>query len=153
MNDYVDVLNSQWAKRECAAFDGIVFADGTRIPIEFERDMQSGWAPTFLIGNRMWDKSWVIEIGDEISSLDSLCRIQLPGGCIAECGEGSSGGDGYIAVTAYDGKLVWLLFFESANPFTQLELKGSHLVAINSYSEIWDIPITSPEQLRIAPAV
>ena len=135
-------------------YDGIVFGDGTRVAIDFERRFaREGTDVTLRVGSRQWDKSWLCEVDDLWASLIPHCEVEIDSERSAECGEGSLGGDGYIALYKRDETLLWVIFLEDVNPFTRLELRGTHLVAINSHGEIWDVPIDRPESLNVASSI
>lgn len=151
MNDDENIVQSRWRNRECPIYNGLLFGDGSRRPVELTRQrVPDGNRTTVRVGNIEWDKSWFFEIGDRWAALIAHCELPLGGGAMAECGEGSFGGDGYVSITDSEGNLSWLLFLDDSNPFVRLEQRGKHLVAISSLSEIWDIPIDSPESIRIS---
>ena len=69
---------------------------------------------------------------------------------IAYAGEGSWGADGIIYVTRKsDNQLIWFFFSDASNPFNSVEIKDNEIIAISTLNERWEIPIFSPEKMKV----
>lgn len=55
-------------------------------------------------------------------------RSPLPDGGFLCVGEGSWGSEGFFGRPAWDGGIVWLVYPEYANPFTEIEVRGRQAV-------------------------
>ncbi|MCL2148302.1 MAG: hypothetical protein FWH47_03075 [Methanomassiliicoccaceae archaeon] len=47
-------------------------------------------------------------------------------------GEGSYGGEGFIAVTGEGDRLVWLMFHDEINPIERLEITDKGVIGVNN---------------------
>lgn len=56
---------------------------------------------------------------------------------LLECGEGSWGGDGFICLSKANRNIIFLAFFDTANPFVIAEYKGKRIRAMNNLGELW----------------
>jgi len=72
---------------------------------------------------------------------------------IVYVGEGSWGGDGLIYVVSKSkNDLVWFLFSDSSNPFSQVSIEDDTIIALSTKFQRWSIPINSPETMSIETA-
>ena len=116
--------------------DAVVFGDGTAVPVEYHRLAPGGVAG---VGARIRDRArrslhpsvrW-IEVAE-------LAEVEDPSaGLRFSCGEGSFGGDGYVACAGLRaGELLWAAVFQESNPFVTLRLAGEWLEARNTHGHV-----------------
>jgi NAD(P)H-hydrate repair Nnr-like enzyme with NAD(P)H-hydrate epimerase domain len=66
------------------------------------------------------------------------------------CGEGSFGGDGFVAaVDSHTEQLRWLIFSTQANPLVQLRIEQSRLLVENNTGHLWRINLDEPLQITL----
>lgn len=76
--------------------------------------------------------------GEGVSTLcatyEKVCEEQ---GLLLECGEGSWGGDGFVCLSETGRKILFLAFFDTADPFIVAEYKERRVRALNNLGELW----------------
>lgn len=131
--------------QEYPSINGIVYPDGGIQLIQIESD---------------WDAKdkYKYELGDYVSveqlhwnDCAILFRKKFPSRQIEVlCGEGDYGSDGFVAVISNkNSELLWVAFFECSNPFNNVDVEGSNLLAWSTNDTIWQFPIDSPSDLSI----
>ena len=137
-----------WEQGKCPIIDGVMLHDGTLLLLRL-KDEPNG---RHLVANgRSTIESFIAERPDELSSLCTLDTVKFLGDeLVALCGEGSWGGDGFVALTnAISGELIWIFFSDASNPFVKLNRNGDSLIATNNQDERWCFPIDDPSSVKI----
>ena len=66
-------------------------------------------------------------------------------------GEGSFGGDGFIAArTASSDSFLWLIAFDDSNPFITVRILDDKILVENNLYEVWEINIKNIMKPQIA---
>jgi len=150
------VLHDRWAQGECPLIDGIHYADGT--VILFECRALRGHATTEMslrpLAVSSLDSALTLNPHLWWASLTTLAEIESPTSQVAAvCGEGSSGGDGFVALLCgAERRLGWVAFFQSSNPFVAIAFEDGDapaVVARSSYGHVWIFPVERPETVLI----
>jgi hypothetical protein len=146
-------------KRKMRPDDGILLGAGAFVSLRLREDSRTNQLePIFgnlqSISHAMGVKEW--NDSDVPESLGHLCENgkRDPTPELNKCvwfGEGSWGGDGFVAlVDAATGYLIWLLCSSEANPFDSVRVVGNKLIEAHStLNKTWRIPIDSPLLLSI----
>lgn len=111
-----------WGDEKLPIKDGLYFASGTSVAAEVAASSDSGLrllAPFDVDAFLRADPEWV-------TSIDITRKVQLAGGDMLCCGEGSYGSEGFFARTGPAGDLKWVIYFEDSNPFVSIEHTASH---------------------------
>lgn len=138
------LVQSLWEQQMCPIVNGIVFGDGKIV--ELDKEKSGGKQELFRVVNITDIKSFVDERGDYWTAITQLCEFELPQrNLIVRGGEGGFGGDGFVALSRIsDSDLIWIAFFDYANPFIEVSMKGDLVVATSTLEYIWQFPIAEP---------
>lgn len=89
------------------------------------------------------DADWAT-VDERGAVLDSSAGLRY------SCGEGSAGGDGYVACERVaTSELVWAAFFQESNPFETLRLVGAHHEAVNKHGHHWRFARSNPAEVSV----
>jgi hypothetical protein len=86
---------------------------------------------------------WMTSLNVTFTAQDVRAGLQV------ECGEGSEGAEGFVALSRRDGHLVWLAYLENSNPFMTAAIEGGRINATSNLGHRWSFPIDRPEQVEI----
>lgn len=148
-SDIYSAIQAWWRDDKCPLIDGVLFDDGRLFEVDYHEVTIrgiSGHAAT-LSGNA----SCVVETDPDFSSL-------ARNDCVKDrrttldylCGEGSWGGDGFVAcIDRMAGRLRWIAFFQHSNPFVRLRLEGARIVAENNHGHLWSFKIENPTDFHV----
>lgn len=130
-------FNEMWKKEECPIIDGIIFGDGTIL----ETDFFYAEGP-FEISRRITLDEFLAPEPDNITNLyHSFIKIEK-GNSLIMAGEGSWGGDGYVASTnSKTGEIEWVITSDSMNPIVKLELRDNTIIATNNWGTEFHIEV------------
>ncbi|GAA4951834.1 hypothetical protein GCM10023205_11030 [Yinghuangia aomiensis] len=113
-----------WARGQLPIRDGLYLADGRAYDFAVDAADPSGGR----VGAR-FDLGVQLESSPEdVANILTTARSPLPDGGFLCVGEGSWGGEGFFGKLAADGGIVWLVYLEFANPFSEIEVRGSQAV-------------------------
>lgn len=137
-----------WLKEEIPITNGIIYPDGRVELLDVEifagkKVVRHNVSTTLqeLYGSNDIDCSSII-INCQISSSNG--KYEIYGG------EGSFGGDGFVAVTSEGGqKLEWIAFFEDSNPFVELQTDEEFVYGVTSLNDKWALNIMNPIDVKI----
>jgi hypothetical protein len=145
-------LRTRWADRWVPLINGICLRSGEiqwvnvwfdrstgRCRLQRDKDFLSSLEELEEDGQLKW-----VFIAELVSACSLDRQLVVSSGC------GMMGGDGFVSVAqAGDEMFSWMAFFESSNPFTEVGLEGSEVVAVSSLGDRWYFPVDSPESFRI----
>jgi len=133
-------LSKLWEKEECPLVDGFIFSDGTIIK--------------FDIANISPGKLQFEEIGItsivELHNHDSENYKNLYHSTIQKVhqsykymvGEGSWGGDGYVAcLDLKTDEILWIFTSDRINPIIDIEFSNNKIIAKNNLNSIFSIEV------------
>ncbi|WP_457032632.1 hypothetical protein [Kitasatospora sp. P5_F3] len=144
----------RWMAREAPSGDFIVFADGSLSVMKLMRfspydrrddPRAADWQWWELLRATEWAPSDWMDI-DLTHASDSYL------GSRALSGEAHDHGSiGWVALTRDDeeGTLEWLAVSCSSNPFTEVTLDATSVIATSSAGRIWTFPRDAPQQVKI----
>lgn len=137
---------------ECYSVNGIQFPDGTvqcllvtmawATPTKYA--LEAGERTTLQqleAANALYENSCAVmaKLTDAASDLHVLA-----GECFGH------GGDGFVAVIdAATNRLRWLAWFENSNPFGELALNGTDLLATSTLGCRWRFPLADPANCSV----
>lgn len=153
------IAQQLWEGKRFPAQDGLLFGTGVFYPITITRKPK-GKDSVLALGtpSRISEVLGVADVSAMISRPGALACLVPNLNVDAEeshitvvIGEGSMGGDGFVAVvSSKNSRLQWLLFSGESNPFERVEVtRDGRVVATSTLEESWSIPIASPEDTVI----
>lgn len=120
-----------WVDYKMPALDALHFSDGRSYDVEIDSDAPSGMKITesfdleeFLDENPGW-----------VTQVDGQRSIKLADGGFLWGGDGAHGSNGFCARLNADLTLVWAIFFQVSNPFTDVQVSGD-IAVFNSTSGV-----------------
>lgn len=141
-------LFNKWENREILIVNGIIFPNGQIDIFTIEESSKGKYAQHTDRKNiqELYDENEVyfssVIINHQILTPDKQFEIF--------CGEGSSGGDGFIIVTSIEGNgYEWIAFFEDSNPFIKVEFENDRVYGINTLNERWSFNMQNPTDINI----
>jgi hypothetical protein len=149
-------LQERWELGELPVVKGVIIADGRVELIDVSHDYSQD-VIRLLSPLRTRSASF-----DELSrdgglvwtEYGTLCEDRDEKlGFHAYGGEGSFGGDGFVAlVTIKDGALQWAAVFDESNPFVEISLSKDYVDAISNHNIRWRFPLSSPADISTDPS-
>lgn len=65
-------------------------------------------------------------------------------------GEGNYGSDGFISIIDLKSdELIWMVYFKCSNPFVNIAIENSHIVARSSLNCNWVFELDNPSKINI----
>ncbi|MEU5837297.1 hypothetical protein ABZ820_27005 [Streptomyces diacarni] len=83
-------------------------------------------------------ESLLAESPDWTSEVDGQQQLALEAGGVLWAGEGSHGSEGFFARLTAERSLLWAVFLEDSNPFTEIHLKGR----VATFTSTADVVVT-----------
>jgi len=142
-------LQKEWEDERCPLINGVIFRDGHVRRLEIKRSNEGAVNLEDLGVIRLAD---FLRIDPErVSTLTELCYQDLADRRLRiSAGGGSFGGDGFIGVSELDtNEIKWIIFFDNANEFLKVGVRGQIIEAENSLSEVWRVSVNNPETIEI----
>lgn len=142
------LLQSAWRESRLPLIDGVVLASGNLYAASYRALTVNGvlgTAPVFG-APPVWLEVTVdwVEVDERAAVLDPAAALRY------SCGEGSAGGDGYVACAqATTGDLVWAAFFQASNPFEAIRLDAAHVEAVNNHGHHWRLARENPTDVSV----
>jgi hypothetical protein len=149
-------LQGHWDAEECPIVEGVIFPDGRIWSISAEHVLGN---PGVQIEQVLRPQDWT-SLAELVAAgpfhCSNLCsNSELVDAAINRriiCGEGSWGGDGFVAVLKADsGKILWIAFFSTSNPFLSVKLEGDQVIATSNHGIRWRFPLNSPQEVTLDP--
>lgn len=139
-----------WEQDQCPIINGIIFDSGEIILLKIRSlQVRNIWVDLLDLCGKSTLEKFLTKQPDQLASITTLAETEAgseTSGLRLLCGEGSSGGDGFVAVCrAADEHLNWIAFFENSNPFEHIEIHGSDVFAVNNCQQIWRFPLARPD--------
>ncbi|WP_437624741.1 hypothetical protein [Sorangium sp. So ce1151] len=146
-------IQEKWRDRSCPLFDGVTYRDGTIVLMECSvflgDDEEVGQVHLRPLARSTLDsfvdynpEGWV-HVGGPAPVVDGARGLELT------FGEGSMGGDGFVAVSDAGGELRWVAFFQGSNPFERAWLEEDVVVAMSTHGHTWRFPLDCPERAQV----
>jgi hypothetical protein len=142
-------LDASWANMRAPIVDGIMFPDGRVVLLmcSYMRNSAGRQVLSVRRGRRTRLEA-VAREGWESSLAENStaeCRARNGLSVRVSCGEGSLGGDGYVAATDLSMKrLLWLVFCTVSNPFVAVRVKQDVVIVESTLPSVWRIPLLEP---------
>jgi hypothetical protein len=150
------MVEEKWRSGLCPLFDGVTYGDGTIVVMECltfwgaddadaisqiqVRPLARSTIDSFVEYN---PEGWV-HVGGPEPVVDAARDIKL------SFGEGSMGGDGFVARSEVgSGRLRWVAFFQASNPFARGWLEGDVAVVVSTHGHVWRFPLERPERVQV----
>jgi hypothetical protein len=141
-------INNEWKNGRLPIINGILYHDGSIdwINIDYDNTKRKiEYGSRININELLSEDDFgfsYIGVNDRTKDVNNSLNV-----C---CGEGGFGGDGFVVVesTAND-EIIWVAFFETANPFIKVEVTGDTVYAINNLGEKWCFNIYRPKEIHI----
>lgn len=145
IGDYKVNVNNAWKEGCLPVINGIIYSNGCieKMGILQVGDVKKvGTIKKMHINELKKDVVSFIVVNDTYDDMANRLRIY--------CGEGSYGGDGFVAVESLDKEqIVWVAFFEDSNPFDKIILEENKLNVINNLKENWQFNLNKPNEINI----
>ncbi|QZL08827.1 hypothetical protein K2224_38030 (plasmid) [Streptomyces sp. BHT-5-2] len=139
------VIERLWVDYRLPDLDGLYLPDGRSYEVFLDADAASGirFGESFDLDEVLAeDPDWVTDIGRNRS-------VSLADGGFLWGGEGVSHGSyGFCGRLRADHTLVWVLFLEDSNPFTEIRVSGNAAVFRSTSGKSITVDIDDPLRLR-----
>ncbi|MEW1660089.1 hypothetical protein [Streptomyces sp. NPDC093707] len=140
----LSVIERLWVDCQLPDLDGLYFPDGRSFEVFLDADSVSGirFGESFDLDEVLAEgPDWVTDIGRNQS-------VPLADGGFLWGGEGVSHGSyGFCGRLCADRTLVWALFFEESNPFTDIRVSGNTAVFRSTSGVLITVDISDPMRL------
>lgn len=139
------------AHLECPLVNGIIFPDATIQLFE----MEVSWGKSVAFKVQASSTTSIDNLEKEGKLWWSNCAIldeyvNETGSIKVFCGEGSHGSDGFVSVMDLKkGKVVWVAYFTSSNPFYKVTTKEEQVIAVSSLDCVWKFNLDRPFVIEI----
>jgi len=153
-----EIIQEKWRDEECPLIDGITFGSGEIVAFECRTLAGKGGIDVQVRPLIRGPIESALELCPDLwwASLVTLGEVQIADmGLVLSCGEGSRGGDGFVAVSHREsGDLEWVAFFQSSNPFASVALEEGEggrksVRAVSTHGHVWKFPIDRPERVTV----
>jgi hypothetical protein len=143
-------IQENWQRERVPIINGVLFSDGTLWSFEY-RDIDHKNIRARFVKLRAQNPS-ILDGTFELAAIIETGRVaNAEQDSKYSCGEGSHGGDGYIACSSLsDNHLRWIAFFEESNPFMKIHLTPGFVHATNNHGHIWSLDIENPRDISLA---
>lgn len=133
-----------WSAGQVPIADAVTFGDGRMILLDVLH-AEDGRTVVRAIAETTFD-SFLTYNPDWLADVACLTETELPSRGLLQAGEGSQGGDGFIALCDVSGALTYCVFCTSSNPFTKLGLSEdqSRVHAVTSEGVEWSFNVDTP---------
>jgi hypothetical protein len=146
------MIQHLWETRRWPVRSGIYFADENVVLLDISMPWETKdkkVSVSVLKSARLDD---VNEFpAPERTHLIQLCEQPYPELKLSVIGgEAAHGSEGFIAVTDLEtGKLVWLAYFNSSNPFESVSVSQGLVTGVSNLGHKWNFPINQPETVKV----
>lgn len=136
------LIESLWLAENLPIRDGLYCANGTAYDVRVDSSVQGG----LKVLDPISVEEFMAEDPDMVTSIDVTLKKPLPNNLgYAFCGEGSYGSEGFFGRLDQNNNLVWVVYLEYSNPFTDA-LIGDGEVTFHSSSDVSvTVDLKSPE--------
>jgi hypothetical protein len=146
-------LSECWRRRRLPLIAAIYYADGRAVPMLVREIPQPSGQFAFEVSPG--DATAIARLSAASEGYGHMTMLVEPAvdpqrNLSAYCGEGSMGGDGYVALVSTDSdEPIWIAFFDASNPFVSVELNANHVIATSNHGIRWSFPIEAPEKVTV----
>jgi len=142
-------VNNAWKEGYLPIINGIIYPNGCIEQMEIILDgeiKKVNVIKKMNINELIEEEVSYIVINDTCEDIVNRVRIY--------CGEGSYGGDGFVAVESLkNNQLIWIAFFEESNPFEKIKSSENNLNVINNLKESWQFNLKKPNEIIIGSVI
>ena len=143
------IVAALWENEECPYFDLLLFEDGLILPLDVVAN-EDGITINPL---GCLSASTALGLNHELNEgFAQLChREYIELGLTGSSGDCcASGENGFVSVTSTSsGKLVWLAFFMTSNPFEDVCIDGDAVVARSTYGHSYKFKLSRPQEVVV----
>ncbi len=133
---------------DCPILNGIIFPNGIVKKIDIEVIQ---WSPKICYFIKGIENSSIQSLEEQGDLYWTSCCIMARQIVINKSievisGEAFGNGEyGFVGVIDLNSrKTIWLAFFESSNPFNQLDIKDDEIYATSTYNCLWRFKLNNP---------
>lgn len=133
-------LNEFWKKEECPLVDGVIFNDGTVVEFNITNSLTGGLQ--FDEIGRTQITEILKQDPDNYKNIyhSTVQQVHLSNKYMA--GEGSWGGDGYVAcLDLKTNDVLWIFTSDRINPIIDLEFSNNIVIAKNNLNSFFSIEV------------
>jgi hypothetical protein len=141
-------IDNQWRARRAPDADCVLLADGTLHVMDLMSFRDASAEPPamwlHLLSARDWTPINWMEIDAQNASSTNREHHALAGEASAD------GSIGWVALTQADtDQLCWLAVSRRSNPFSEVEITPTQLIARTTLETTWRFPVRHPERVTI----
>jgi hypothetical protein len=144
-------INYYWQNNLCPIINGIIFKDGTIKTMNPKEVSQCNYIPEYSGTKNINSKSEIEEIS--FTSIYKRKPVKIPElNLLVYCGEGSWGGEGFVAVCEEheDNEVLnWIAYFDYSNPMERVEYKDKKIFAYSNLRHKWIYDAFCPENVTV----
>jgi hypothetical protein len=136
----MNAIERLWTNYELPTLDALYFADGRSYEVDLDSD-----APSGLKVVEPFDlEEFLEEDPDWVTRVDGQRSVSLADGGFLWGGDGAHGSNGFCARLNADRTLVWAMFFQVSNPFTEVRVSGDIAVFHSTSGVTITVDINDP---------
>ena len=149
----LDQFKHFWENDLCPIINGIIYANGTIKILNPKTNMKNEYEylPDFCGVMTIYEMSQKSEI--QYTNIMKRQPIEVNAfNLLIYCGEGSWGGEGFVAVCERLGsseKLNWIAYFDYSNPMERIEYQNNKIIAYSILGRKWVFDIENPEKVEV----
>ncbi|MEV0094292.1 hypothetical protein [Streptomyces sp. NPDC050738] len=132
-----------WSRYELPTLDALHFADGR----SYDVDLDAGEPGGMKVAEQFDLDGFLDEEPEGVTQVDGQKAVPLSDGGVLWGGEGAHGSNGFCARLNADLTLVWAVFFQDSNPFTDIRISGD--VAVFASTSGVSIAVHIDDPLRV----
>ena len=141
----IQTIQTLWSNCTVPLIDGLLFGGGNYLELTYDLIHLDRGKFAFRcdrseyrdVANFLEDLSWVAVV-------DSFSSYRVDRGLVT-VGDGTQGGDGFIALENNESQLEWLLFLQRSNPFVAVSVVDEIVIATSELGYDLKIPLDHPE--------
>jgi hypothetical protein len=133
-------INELWKNEECPLVDGVIFNDGTVIEFSTTNSLSGGLI--FDVKRKTDLKEILQNNPDNYKCLYHSALEKIHESNRYTAGEGSWGGDGYIAcLDLKTNDVLWIFTSDKINPIIDLDFSNGKIIAKNNNNSVFSIEV------------
>lgn len=141
-------IHELWKEEKCPLVDGVIFDDGT--VLEFNVTDSPSGRLLFDVKRKTDVKEILGQELDNYTHLYHSTLNKVHGAHRYMAGEGSWGGDGYVAcLDLKTNALLWVFTSDKINPIVDLDFLNGKIMATNNWKTIFSIEVNYSNQKAI----
>jgi len=142
-------LNQEWKNGRIPIINGVLHENGEIECINISYDLD--YNRVVKRGSNQNIYELIKEKEVYFSKISTFRQIkESKNNIVVSYGGGSYGSEGYIVLESnINFRIIWIAFFEEANPFEKLDIIDDKIIAYNNLNEKWIFDINNPSNLII----